>query len=148
MQKHRFFPHKTSFYRGVWKDDIWNAAQFGELHVVRHLLRQDPSLLETRGLTGETPLIAAAGCAKFQHSAAVVQLLLEKQADVGGTDHAGATALHWVAAEGNAEVVQQLVLAGAPLNVKDKDGPEPQGAREGVLFQDSGGVILPHVTLK
>ena len=151
------------------------AALLGQLRVVRHLLRQNPALLNqedpdpdgpgprravavataavelrrpSRG-DGWTALMHAADVYETNRSwpnAAVVDFLLQRNADFAAADSdgrrpqsrptsatalqsatlRGRTALHQAAIRGNAEVVKRLITAGAPLNVKDRYGPEPQ----------------------
>lgn len=67
-------------------------------------------VLETRGQSGLTPLIAAAG----NGSVGLVQILLEAGADVNGRDRElGWTALHHAAWHGREDVVKVLLEAGA-----------------------------------
>ena len=101
------------WHRGQY-DNIWLAAQFGELPVVRHHLRQDPALLNqkdegpgprravaplqplgapssSRGW-GQTPLMRAADVKETMDSwpnAAVVDFLLQRKADVAPATRGG-----------------------------------------------------------
>lgn len=67
---------------------------------------------------------AHAGCI------AAVELLLKYNADPNVRADDDASALHWASRNGNLEVVNMLVAAGADLNVRrqtdrDGDGPAP-----------------------
>ncbi len=66
---------------------------------------------------GYTPLLWAA---RYGHDA-VVQLLLEKGADLEAKDKDGWTPLLWAAENGHNAVVQQLLEKGADLEAKDKE---------------------------
>jgi len=55
----------------------------------------------------------------------VVQLLLEKGADIESKDTDGQTPLSWAAQDGCEAVVQLLLEKGADIESKDTDGQTP-----------------------
>ena len=72
------------------------------------------------GALGVAMLHAAAGAtpvadAAMARDAAAVRALLKQAADVNGAQGDGMTALHWAASNGDAELAQMLVYAGANL---------------------------------
>ncbi len=52
----------------------------------------------------------------------VVQLLLQRGADVNAATESGFVALFWAARYGHEKVVKALIDKGADVNAKDKDG--------------------------
>ncbi|KAF3906715.1 Ankyrin-2 [Arthrobotrys entomopaga] len=48
--------------------------------------------------------------------------LLERGADINGTDDGGYTALYWAACEGHNETVRLLIESGADVNIRTEDG--------------------------
>jgi ankyrin repeat protein len=89
------------------------AAYFGLENSVRVILgTTKPDLKDSYG---RTPLSWAAA----EGHAAVVQLLLEKSADLGARDEEGRTPLSFAAQRGNHSVVQLLLEKGANIESKD-----------------------------
>jgi ankyrin repeat protein len=54
-----------------------------------------------------------------------VRAIIGTRPDLDAQDKNGWTALHFAAQEGDAEVVELLIAAGASLNVRDKYGNTP-----------------------
>ena len=73
---------------------IHNAARMGNVGMVRGLLRKNPSLVNARDETGNTPLHCAIGYFEL----GVVEELLAHGADVNAQDNNGVTPLHILAA--------------------------------------------------
>ena len=86
------------------------AAAAHELPVARTILGLggDPN---QKGARGVTPLMMAAGAA--EPDAALVQLLIDKGADVGARDDRGRTALDWALLQGDTAAAQVLRKSGA-----------------------------------
>jgi ankyrin repeat protein len=73
---------------------IHNADRLGNVGRVRDLLRKNPSLVNARDASGNTPLHCAIGYFEL----GVVEELLAHKADVNARDNNGVTPLHIVAA--------------------------------------------------
>jgi uncharacterized protein len=67
------------------------------------------------GMIQAAPGTASVADAAMQRDAAMVRTLLKQAADVNGAQGDGMTALHWAASNGDAELAQMLVYAGANL---------------------------------
>lgn len=74
--------------------------------------------VDARTTDGRTALMLAAG----RDNLFVAAALLDRGANVGLSDVAGATALHHGARAGAEAVVEQLLAAGADLEARDNDG--------------------------
>jgi ankyrin repeat protein len=94
--------------------DLVAMLALGEWETAARLLADSPALIEAPA--GALPLMAKRG------NAAAVQWLLDRGADVNGRwPHwdAEVTALHMAAAFGHADVVRQLLAAGADPRIRD-----------------------------
>jgi ankyrin repeat protein len=95
------------------------AAWFGIPRVVNDLLESD--CLDFPDSDGQTPLSWAAQWGQE----AIVQLLLEKGADLESKSNNGRTPLSWAAEEGHEAIVQLLLKKGADLESKSNNGRTP-----------------------
>jgi ankyrin repeat protein len=68
-----------------------------------------------------SPLHHAASSNRLQ----IVQLLLDRGADVNAKDHNGRTPLHVASLEGEMQVVHALLDRGADINIQTKNGSTP-----------------------
>lgn len=93
---------------------IHNAARVGNVGRVAELLDQNPSLLNSRDASGNTPLHCAIGYFEL----GVVEKLLAHGADVNAPDANGTTPLH-------------IVAAGVPPNP-----PPPPKSVPGIALQE------------
>lgn len=85
------------------------------------------SLLAALAALGGASLVAAAGDtavadAAERRDAAAVRTLLKRGADVSAAQGDGMTALHWAASNGDVELVQMLIYAGANLKATTRLG--------------------------
>lgn len=108
------------------KREILRLARSGHTRRLQTLLESEVDINFLHRKTGMTPLMTAAhaGCI------AVVELLLKYNADPNLRADDNASALHWASRNGNLEVVNMLVAAGADLNARRQtdrggDGPAP-----------------------
>ena len=108
------------------KREILRLARSGHTRRLQPLLESEVDINFLHRKTCMTPLMAAAhaGCI------AMVELLLKYNADPNLRADDNASALHWARRNGNLEVVNMLVAAGADVNARrqtdrDGDGPAP-----------------------
>jgi ankyrin repeat protein len=95
------------------------AAELGDERIVSYLLDHG-AVIDASGYWG-TPLVMAAGIGNVS----VVNLLLEKKADIAGTDVHGRTALHWAAINEDETLLDLLLSRGSPLDIRDNEGKTP-----------------------
>jgi len=125
-------PHPRSAYL-----PIHQHAQDGDVALVTQDLAANPKDLDAPDDAGLTPLhLAAARCRP-----PVVELLLERGAEVNRKDDGGATPLHLAAQEGCLDTAQQLLAKGAKVNPRDKEHRTPLKRAE-EWNQDSVAVFL------
>ena len=84
---------------------------------IRRLVKAGAKLDERRGGDGSTPLLLHAGTGNHD----VVAELVRLRANVDLQDHAGVSALMKSATAGHLEIVQSLIVAGAVLDLKNKE---------------------------
>jgi ankyrin repeat protein len=135
-------------------DEIFEAADQGNMAMVRSLIMDDPELVHAKNEEQETPLhLAARGgyinvvafilakgaevnarnnvhqnpllYAAYHGHDAVVNLLLDKGADLKEPDRYGRTVLHYPVREGHKNVVEILVKKGMDITVEDGMGVTP-----------------------
>jgi ankyrin repeat protein/mono/diheme cytochrome c family protein len=95
------------------------AIRGGDAKSVDARIAESPGLVTSKDLMGTTPLHHAAGFGTLQ----VMQLLLDKGADVNARNRRGSTPLHW--AIHDAAKVRLLVSRGAAVNTKSIEGRTP-----------------------
>jgi ankyrin repeat protein len=93
--------------------EIHAAAAAGYLNKVKALLEAEPTLLESKGGFGDTPLITACDGAQL----AVANFLIGKGANIHATNDAGATPLYFAAAR-SLDLTQLLIARKAGVNVR------------------------------
>ena len=100
-------------YKGTMED----ACRIGDLQTVIKLVTKDRKLAKQADEIGITPLHRA--CAN--NHMAVVELLLEMEADVNAIDKYGDAPLKKAAYSGHSDIVNILVNHGADVNYKDQN---------------------------
>lgn len=100
------------------------AAKEGHEACVAVLLRETVNVNSRAAESGKTPLMTAS----YVGAEGCVRLLLGASADSSLVDAAGRSALWEACFKGHMAVVKQLLLHGAPLDTRAKDGSTPLGA--------------------
>jgi uncharacterized protein len=107
---------------------LMDAARSGDIKAVGAALGvgADVNARDADGITplmhaarGDRPEIATPGPTDHPE---VVELLIERGADVNAKTDSGFVALFWAARYGHAGVAKVLIAHGADVNAKDKDG--------------------------
>ncbi|GMH36829.1 hypothetical protein BSKO_04702 [Bryopsis sp. KO-2023] len=99
--------------------DLFDAARSGDSEKVKELLSKGADPSSTHGDFNSTPLVSAA----FNGHVGIVEMLIEKGANVDTQNNRGVSALFLAAQEGHLDVAKVLVEAGANLDAQnDKDG--------------------------
>ncbi|RLN17029.1 26S proteasome non-ATPase regulatory subunit 10 [Panicum miliaceum] len=95
------------------------------VHVVLALLEAGggaaASVLNAKDEEGWAPIHSVASTGNAQ----IVEILLERGADVDLTTDGGRTALHYAASKGRLNIAEKLIAHGAKVNKKDKFGCTP-----------------------
>ncbi|KAI4273225.1 MAG: hypothetical protein LQ337_004785 [Flavoplaca oasis] len=86
--------------------------------MLKFLVANNPGRIDARDSEGNSPLIWAA---RNGH-VSVVQLLLDRRADIGAENHEGVTALYWAANCGHSDTVDLLLRNKANCKPRDKVG--------------------------
>lgn len=131
----------------LWAQNIHEAAGRGDITQVKILLEKDPELLNAMDMKktpGYKPIHAAAAGGHVE----VLEVLIERGADVNDTTPFNMTPLHLAAQNGHKNVVEFLIEKKAQLNVKHRRGDTPiftaasRGYSEIVAFMLTNGVEL------
>lgn len=102
----------NAFFEGVQKDDV---------DLIRQAYDENPSLIESVGVGGQTPLVHAVLTGKLE----AVKALLELGADTSSTEKDGYTVLHAAGFQGRAEILKELLQKGLDPLDQHKDGYYP-----------------------
>ena len=103
---------------------LHSAIESGRLDLVEILLLDEDLDVNTGDALFQTPLHAAACCAKKNYVEAS-NLILQRGADVAIEDDEGKTALHWAAMTGKPDLCQLLGSYGANISAVDQKGWTP-----------------------
>ena len=117
-------------------DEIQDAAKSGDLDKVKALLKANPDLIFSRGITNADPRLkdgTPLHIAALYGQKEVAKLLLANKTDVNAKDNYGATPLLWAALQGHEDVAELLLASNADVNAEWKDGMTP------LNFAVSGG---------
>jgi len=100
---------------------FFDTVTDGNTAAVRTALSGRPEWTAAKGEAGLTALHLAATMGHED----MVELLIERGADVNGRDASGSTPLHHAAAGGNKAVVELLLAKGADVNARDNKNRTP-----------------------
>ncbi|CAE7358042.1 PAT23 [Symbiodinium natans] len=95
--------------------DLLQAAAAGSVDVCKHILAQQPNLLEVCDGKGRTPLTLATMHGHLE----VCQILIAARADVEAVDKADKTPLAYAAARGHSDIAALLLDHGAEIEATD-----------------------------
>jgi uncharacterized protein len=98
---------------------LMTACRFSEVEIARFLINHGATINQPRSPKGRTTLMVA--CAYYS-GINIVQLLVEKGADVNLTADDGSTALMLASGSEKLDVVNFLLAHGANASMKDKAG--------------------------
>lgn len=105
--------------------DIIKAVKVGDLDLVKQILTEDPTLLESQDADGSRPLHYAC----WKGHTEIVQYLLDQGADITaqntGNTHWGGTPLHVTAHANNRAAAVLLLQKGADIHTISANGRTP-----------------------
>jgi ankyrin repeat protein len=101
--------------------EIFDAAKTGDLAKVKELIEANPQLVNAKDSSGRTPLHWANRGVHLD----VVNLLIDKGADVNAKDVSGTTPLFSAAANSHLDACKLLIDKGATVDVKNGRGSTP-----------------------
>ncbi|XP_051909665.1 ankyrin repeat and SAM domain-containing protein 6-like isoform X1 [Hippocampus zosterae] len=101
------------------RPDVFSALKLGNSQLVKEILEEDPTQVNSSNQEGASPLMMAAVSGQLE----VVHLMVDKKADVNKQDGVhGWTALMQATYHGNKDVVKYLLSQGADVNLRAKNG--------------------------
>ncbi|XP_076017176.1 ankyrin repeat and SAM domain-containing protein 6 [Genypterus blacodes] len=101
------------------RPDVFSALKLGNSQLVKEILEEDPTQVNSSNQEGASPLMIAAVSGQLE----VVQLMVEKSADIDKQDGVhGWTALMQATYHGNKDIVKYLLNQGADVNLRAKNG--------------------------
>lgn len=99
------------------------AVRVGNLPLVLSLLDEGMNPDDKDSLDGISALMEAVLAKRLD----LVDLLIQRGADVSAQDNAGYTALHFAARDNEVAIAERLLAAGAPVDAADEHGISPLG---------------------
>ena len=125
-----------SFIKKLFKPSLLEACEKGNIEAVKQHLSAGADV-NVKGDGGRTPLHEAA----FNRHKEVVELLIDKDADVNAMDELeGLTPLHFAAVFGQKEIAELLIAKGADVNAMDDTGRTPLDYADG----ETADLLLKH----
>ena len=106
---------------GALADDIFTAAQRGDLFTVRHYLAKEPASARSTDAAGYTALHWAA----IRGHGELVETLVEAGAEVNAIGGDGGTPLHWACHHDDVGTVRLLLDGGADPAIRNRWGRTP-----------------------
>lgn len=117
-----------------YNEMLLEAASDGDVEKVKSCLAKGADIETKNSRWKATPLYLAVN---FDHEE-VVEILLEKNANVDSKDCDGETPLYRAAAVGNETIVKMLLEHHADINAKDNDGRTPLYI---AVFEDNNDIV-------
>jgi len=93
------------------------AGELGDTSLMRELLAKRPDLVRRLNDDEQAKLVAAAQHEHFD----AVRMMLEVGWPIDARGQHGATALHWAAFNGHADMVREILRYSPPLEIRDRD---------------------------
>lgn len=101
----------------IQAQEIIDAAKSGDLLKVKELVEKNPQLVNTRDISGRTPLHWASRGVHFE----LLKYLVEKGADVNARDTFKIIPLHSVVSRNNFSAAEYLLDHGSDINAQDNN---------------------------
>lgn len=102
-------------------DSIHDAVLEGDINRVKSLLKAD-GVIEQRDENGDTPFLV---CCSFTSDLKIMQLLIEKGADINACNTKGESSLFIVLKNKNLQMIDLLLENNAEVNNVSEDGTSP-----------------------
>ena len=112
-------PSVTTSPADKWREKLHPAAGAGDIATVKQALDDGMDVEATRA--GSTPMMVAA----YNNRSAVIQLLIDRGADVNAKNGLDCSSLRFAAENGSIDAVKLLIANGADLNSRDNHGETP-----------------------
>jgi len=131
------------FVQSSFGQEIFEAAQQGNLEKIKTVLAKNPELINARDKTGETPLHISL----LQNQKETAAYLISEKANINIKNNNEQTPLFYAASKGHKEIAEMLLKRGADLKEKDKFGRIPlhyaamEGKSELVKLFLTGSII-------
>jgi hypothetical protein len=127
--------------KASFADELSDAITGNDVAILKKMLQEKPSLIETPNKHGELPLHIAASSGAMES----VKLLISLGANVNAKEpQSGATPLHMACMMGHKDVVEFLINNKADVNAKSAIGTTPLHIAAYQGYEDVVAVLMAH----